>query len=1423
LFEFVTDLFSGGDKKAATPAPAPAPAAEPAPAPAPAAAHVPAAQANATAPAPAAATTPANGAAPDPTAHKPVDQKACADAANTIFKKMDGWWVSGSDKSAILDTLRGKSPDEVAAIKASYAEHFPGHDMDKDVGKNLDGKDLTEAKASMSGDPVAASVAAIKNAETGTFFGNVDSDKVTKVLEGISDPKVRAEVAKQVGGEVSSMQSGNDKELTQALLAGDTAKANAVKIDSSMHSTGFAISQFVNNNVAGGLLGKDFGLDKDGINSTLESVKDPAQRQKMLDDYKAKTGQDLRTELASKQDGASKDVSNKLLDGDVAAANAARVKAATESFFTDKDAIYKAMDGKSPDERKQMLTDYNKMYGDKGGDLDKTLKDNLSGLDLQKAQELKDQGKLDDAFAMKYAMEGSFWSTDKTLLKKTLDGKSKEEIAKLSGDYKSKYGIDLQGELGQTTSGRDGFEINELMKGEPKTIDEKMDRSRARYDFERGSGSNPVSKAFVDTFSDKGQMLDAQNARMEDLYKKIQSGGASSDEKALLDRVTGYQGQDVKTYQENKDSVANGAAAVAAIAASTAATVVTGGAAAPAEVAIIAALCGGGATIATKAIIQDSGYSNEELRNDMIMTGVNAATGGAMGALGSEGGALFNMAGKVTDNAVAQQMIIQGMSGAVTSGVGGATQTMLAGGDAKAMLQAGGMGMVSGGVGGAVTGGVGAGLKGNQMFEGMDPVKAAMLRNAIAGGTGGVAGLAVTPDAYKGDSAALIQKWGLAVGGGAAGGAAGGYNEGTTEVQTAKALQTEEQQAAQVKDGKLPTADEKATLAQARVQAENPNEAKSIDKVEADLAAGKTPKLPVEESDNPVPVKTAATTDGDVKPTVEQKVVTPTEDTPVAAKVTPADEKVAAVADKAVVAPADEPGVKITEPAAPAGKTLTPDQQAVMELAGQAKTASDWDAVRALQQEHGLPVAPHDQAERNALMDLSRTSTPEEASVIRELGQELDTKNPAVAHGAMSDLIAGAKDPSGVIDPAQRDGLIDLVGGLHTDAKATDLDGVAGKNAGPGVIDNVEGASLKNLRHQLGTDDMNMLDSMAARGLDRGDVQALMEKLRLVDSGHSAGPTASHLDEHGNPLLPPSALTPEEKALWLETTAGRFEDLNVGETQMAKVVPKSDASAYATGKRGSPGNVSPQNSVGGFISMAAHSDGLTAPETTQMGGLDSDWHHGVNMFDKNTNLIHPDVAGPNGVLDVLQFPLSQPIYDGAQVPLGADAKGMMQQEAARLQAAQSAPSALGRTEEIPTLLQPTTTAGAVDVDANGLPVLPHVFEMNRDIPSLAPTPAGGDSNPFTGWGSSSTRRAVDPVTGADLPVIPNQELRLAGARKPLPAGSELTQVTSSGAVNPVADIGGGVPPTITTTDVALQQQFWDHLMNLGVAPPGPRP
>ncbi len=1040
MFEFISNWFGGSQPQTPTPAPAPAPAVSPTPAPAPAPSqdHAPAAPAT-----PAAGATPADPHA-DAAKPKPVDPKAMADAENTIFKKMDGLWVSGSDRSAILDTLRGKTPEEVAAIKRMYAEHHVGHDLDADLAKNLSGKDLAEAKASMSGDPVATAVASIKNAETGTWLGNVDSDKVQKVLEGIKDENIRKQVAAQVGAEVSGMQSGNDKKMTDALLKGDTATASAIKIDEAQHSWTATLAKGVNQGVFGGLLGKDFGVDKDGIYKAIEDCKDPKQREALVAQYKVQTGgADLNADLDKAMDGANRDVATQLLAGHPAAANAARMKAATEHWFTDKDALYKTMEGKSDADRKQMIADYNSMYGkdskQHGNDLDAMLKDNLSGLDLEKAKQLEDKGKMDDAFALNYAMHGSFWSTDKQLIKDTLAGKSATQIQDLEKKFSAANGgKDLQTELRQETSGRDGFEIQELMKGEPQTIDEKMARARERYDFERGSGSNFMSKAIVDTFSDKGQLLDQQQARMEELYKKIQSGQASSEEKALLDRVTGYQNLDTKNYQESKDAVTNGAAAVAAITASTVATVLTGGAAAPAEVAIIAALAGGTATIATKAIIQDSGYSNEELRNDLIMTGVNMATGGVMGAAGGAGGALFNAAEKITDSPIAQQMIIQGVSGAVSSGVSNATSTMLAGGDMEKILKSGAMGGLTGGVGGAVTGGLGSRLKGAEMFEGMDPVKAAMLRNAMAGGAGAIASTAIDPDSYKGDSAALMMRWGTAVGGAVVGGIGGGYNEGREEVKTAKAVAAEEQRVAKTGE-KEPTPVEKEAIAEREQIAENPAELQEIEGVKRELEQGGTPKLPVEEKVAPSAplgdtIDQAHVTGPDGTITSERggtsnelgapdllaavaHVVGGPVDAPVAAPVTEqkeppgpsagtkkAQEELARISADHTPTPDDLADVQTTAANTQREANVTPEQRALYakidELAATATTPEQFERIRQLEHMVGRPVS-----ERLSSDDVEAT-----LELMKKAGIPVSEQDEAAVAKRMADKAAGHQE-----------------------------------------------------------------------------------------------------------------------------------------------------------------------------------------------------------------------------------------------------------------------------------------------------------------------------------------------------------------------------------------------------------------------------
>ncbi len=93
-------VFGDGDNAAQKSHPASAPALVPAPTAAPVHASPPGHPATPAATSGGAAAPAASPAA----ATKPVDKKAMAEAANNIFKSMDGWWVSGGDQAKVLGT-----------------------------------------------------------------------------------------------------------------------------------------------------------------------------------------------------------------------------------------------------------------------------------------------------------------------------------------------------------------------------------------------------------------------------------------------------------------------------------------------------------------------------------------------------------------------------------------------------------------------------------------------------------------------------------------------------------------------------------------------------------------------------------------------------------------------------------------------------------------------------------------------------------------------------------------------------------------------------------------------------------------------------------------------------------------------------------------------------------------------------------------------------------------------------------------------------------------------------------------------------------------------------------------------------------------------------------------------------------------------
>ncbi len=758
FFSSITSAFGWGQKE---PAPA-APAAGPTTAPTTTTAPKPAQDVGKT-------QDPALGAKPgeNPPAgvkpeEKPVDPKVVRDSANKLFKAMDGW---GTDEDALLGVLRGKSAAEIAAIKAEYQDHF-GRSLDEHIKSEMGGKDLKEAEACLKADPVESAVAALDNAANGGMFGmGTDEGKIQSVLEGIKDPAQRKQVVeayqKKTGTSLDDMlkseMSGNDLSLSKALLEGDSTKANAVRLDEAMN---------------GGFLGLGMGTDEDAVYKALEGCKDENERKALAAAYQKKTGESLQNALGREFSGAEKDVADNLLKGDKSAADAARVKVAADDFWgTDEEAIFKSMEGKSKEEREKLIAEYNRQYGGKGGQsFDAMLKSELGGLDLEKATQLKDSGKISDEFALKYATDGL--GTNEELIRKTLEGKSKAEIEALRKTYKEKYGQDLDKLIHSECSGRDGFEIGQMMKGKPETPDEMIARANEAYEFDRGSGSNWFSRGFTDMFSDSGQVLDYQHQRINAIASQKGKDGSFTDEqKARLGTLTDYQGQDVQNYQAAKDSATNALATGTAVVVGAVVSIASAGTASPAVIAALSALLGGASSMAVKGVMQEGGYALEDIGIDALTTLASAASAGLIKLPGID--SQLNKLVGIADpkNATLMQTMLKGgLSGTLKGGIDSTAAGLMNeanyqgdfGDFLKGMGSQVGTGMAGGFLSGSTAAGTGQ-LMGNGP-QGGNPYAWAALKGGTSGAAGGAAANLINPAAYSGRPEDIAKQWLTTVG-----------------------------------------------------------------------------------------------------------------------------------------------------------------------------------------------------------------------------------------------------------------------------------------------------------------------------------------------------------------------------------------------------------------------------------------------------------------------------------------------------------------------------------------------------------------------------------------------------------------------------------------------------------------------------------
>ncbi|HSN30350.1 MAG TPA: hypothetical protein VLT45_28875 [Kofleriaceae bacterium] len=546
--------------------------------------------------------------------------------------------LDSSKNEGIANALKDLTPEEAEYVKAKYRAQT-GHDLEADMNKQLSGVGLSTAKASLRADKDTLELNKILGAEEAGWTNyTLDDDKMKAAMKDLKDPVQRQKVldayerktGRKLTDVLNQKMSGNDRDIAVAYANGDVAKAAAAEADealnggwmNSMHRavhdrtkqftgkdidteafTRPLVGALVNPaslltpsmdkdtkvNLPGGYemqSGAIHKVDTDKLLEIMESMPDPADREKFKAEYKARTGHDLDDDVKQKTSGVTQgafdngkpsikfDAYKALDDGRMDDYYAAKMDDAVDGM-NDSKAFHKCLEGKSERERAAIIAAYQRRHPDDPDAFNDMIADQFGkgSLDYQKAQLLatsKDDPKtgavkLPDDFVIRYAEDSVWsrtakaidgateifdkypflyaipvvgatageakaasyfmrgWGVDKDAIKEVLKGKSKAEIDEIRKKYKDAGG-DLDADLGYVLDGRDGFEVKLMLEeGEPTTDKARIERQMKLYNFDRGHDGGVWDKMGMSSLSNGiTDLLSPAGRQMDDHAAEMQ-------------------------------------------------------------------------------------------------------------------------------------------------------------------------------------------------------------------------------------------------------------------------------------------------------------------------------------------------------------------------------------------------------------------------------------------------------------------------------------------------------------------------------------------------------------------------------------------------------------------------------------------------------------------------------------------------------------------------------------------------------------------------------------------------------------------------------------------------------------------------------------------------------------------------------------
>ena len=609
----------------------------------------------------------------------------------------------GTDEATIMRVLRNKTPEQRAEIVRRYEEMYPGSSLSAELRDDLNDTQFDQAGALLAGDTARADALALQEAMEGAatdeeginaVYGQIRSDVEAEAMRtGMSTAEVEAEIRRR-NGEIATQYGALSGEGADALARDFGEELSDAELDLA---TAFASGNQTDIDAATIRVEERalFDTDDDRIIGVLRNQRARAERE---------AERDLRQEWqveATTEGWNSREAARRWQTGYQPRAEAEADRQAERNMGALEDAY---------DE------DYGSPWGP--GSLQVVVAFSMGGEDQDMAWDLiRQNGQLRPEQEIEYAIGGA--GTDEDSIRRVLRDprtgrlKTPEQIQEIRAAYERTHGSgsfnrDILDEL----SGRDEFDIGDMLQGEPRTPEERMRRLQAREQFDRGNQPDGWDAALAVAFpaygvyqlaagngigqylaGEEGTALDRSMDWAGDAYDDYEAALAGRDpsspevqndpavraaREAFERRVTGADAA-IDDHRRAVDSAADTISTVAAVAAGIAVIAASGGTLTPA-VAAAGAAAATAATVVTKAIILGDAYGIEDIGTDLAVGAVDVAAAVLTAGVGNallRTSALARLAGRGVIGRVGVGLVAEGAESALGAIPSGMAQVML--------------------------------------------------------------------------------------------------------------------------------------------------------------------------------------------------------------------------------------------------------------------------------------------------------------------------------------------------------------------------------------------------------------------------------------------------------------------------------------------------------------------------------------------------------------------------------------------------------------------------------------------------------------------------------------------------------------------------------------------------------------------------